>query len=93
MLELEEMDKVFGIIITSLAKNHIIYTLEHLTDLDDEFYLEDAIRHLKFSMKYVDEEVREKEKIATTTLEKALSSHQIDEEEARKVLKEVVSGI
>ena len=92
MLELEEMDKVFGIIITSLAKNHIVYTLEHLSDLD-EFYLEDAIRHLNFSMKYVNEEVREKEKIATATLEKALSSHQIDEEEARKVLKEVVSGI
>ena len=55
-LELELMDQVFGKIITALAKNHILYTLEHLTEIEDEFYLEDAVRHLQFSMKYVDED-------------------------------------
>ncbi len=92
-LELAEMDKIFGRIITSLAKNHIMYTLEHLQEIDDEFYLEDAVRHLKFSMKYADEEVQEKEKAATETLEKALTNHQLDQVETKKVLQEVVSGI
>ena len=92
-LQLEDMDKVFGSIITALAKNHIVYTIEHLAEDEKEFYLQDAVRHLKFSMKYVDKDVQEKEKIATDALENALTTHEIDPEETKKVLEEVVSGI
>ena len=92
-LGIDEMDRVFGEVIKALAKNHLTYTLENLNTIEDDFYLQDAIRHLKFSMKYLPKEVREKEKIAAATLEEALSNHEIDEELTKKILNEVVSSI
>jgi len=93
ILTVEEMDQVFGTIITALAKNHINYTFENLKDIEDEFYIEDAIRHLKFSMKYATEDTRHNEEIATAILEEALKNHEIDEEITKKILDEVLSGI
>ena len=94
LLDLDELDRVFGQVITALAKNHILYTIDHLTEEEAEFYLEDAVRHLKYSMKYAsNEELKEKERVATNALEEALKKHQIDEEKAKKLLEEVVKSI
>ncbi|MEQ9423971.1 MAG: hypothetical protein RJQ09_06110 [Cyclobacteriaceae bacterium] len=92
-LRIETIDKVFGSIVKALAKNHLLYTLEHIGEIKDEFYLEDAIRHLKYSMEYAPEELREKEAIAKATLEEALLNHNLDSADAREALEAVVTEL
>jgi len=93
VLNLDKMNEVFGKIITSLAKNHITYTVDHIGELKDEFYLEDAVRHLKYSMEYASSDVKEKEALAMAALEEALINHHLDPERTKKILNEVISGI
>ncbi|MDA0195086.1 MAG: hypothetical protein O2887_09230 [Bacteroidetes bacterium] len=93
VLTIELMNQAFGNVINSLAKNHIIYTLEHMGEINEEFYLEDAVRHLKYSMEFASSDIKEKEELAKAALEEALINHELDPEQTKRILDAVVAGI